>query len=259
MSERILEKDLQLPALYLINLNNGKITTSELSDLLRNILKPIGEDLEINRNRSDDKFSQIVRNLTASERSFVKNGFIHRESGRSKPLFITDKGIEYLTVNKEIVNYLFSSDFGWDDLMKTFGKVNKAIENNRQIEVFNEIFDVQEGIARMVKTKVYERSSRLRNTAIEYFTQNGDILCKACKFSFKNFYGEIGNGYIEIHHINPIFKYKDEEIDKTIEEALNNVAPLCSNCHRMIHKKQKVPLPINILIDQVNKNGIFER
>ena len=47
MSERIYENDLRLPALYLISMRNGNINTSELSNMLRDILKPSGDDLEI--------------------------------------------------------------------------------------------------------------------------------------------------------------------------------------------------------------------
>ena len=99
----------------------------------------------------------------------------------------------------------------------------------------------------------------MRQTAIDYYTKNGDILCSACQFSFNKFYGEIGKGYIEIHHVKPIFKYEDEELDKTIEEALQNVVPVCSNCHRMIHRNWKEPLKIDYLIEQINKHGIFNR
>ena len=103
MSDRILEQDLQLPALYLISINNGRITTTELSNLLRDILKPTGENLDILDGRADDKFSQIVRNLTAKERSFVKNGYIQRASGRNQPLFITDKGKLLLSENIKLI------------------------------------------------------------------------------------------------------------------------------------------------------------
>ncbi len=259
MSDRILENDLQLPALYLINLNNGKITTSELSVMLRSILNPTDEDLKLNPSRDDDKFSQIVRNLTAKERPFVKNGFIDREEGRNKPLFITKKGKEYLFEKIDILNYLFSNDFGWSDLMASIDKINKADENRREIEIFDENIMIQEGFRKTVESKLYKRSSKLREIAIEHFKYNGDILCKACKFSFNKFYGEIGEGYIEIHHIKPVFKYENDELDKTIEAALSNVVPVCSNCHRMIHRDSRNPLKIDFLIDRIKSNGIFKR
>ncbi len=133
MAVRILEPDVQLPALYLINLNNGRITTTELSNLLRDIMKPSGEDLEILANRSDDKFSQIIRNLTASERSFVKNGFIARESGKNKPLHITEKGKQYLSENIDIVKYLLSNDFEYTDILSSFKTIEKEKKKNRII------------------------------------------------------------------------------------------------------------------------------
>jgi len=259
MNDRILEQDLQLPALYIINLYSGKITTTELLNLLRDILKPTGENLDVLDGRKDDKFSQIVRNLTAKERSFVNNGYIKRESGRNKPLFITEKGKLFLNENKEIINYLFANDFIWDDLIKSFGHINKAKENKRKIEVFDETIMIQEGIKKIVETKVYDRSSELRQKAINHYTENGDILCNACNFSYKKFYGKIGEGYIEIHHKKPIFKYEDEDLNITIEKALDNVIPVCSNCHRMIHRNWKNPLQVDYLINKIKINGKFDR
>ena len=56
MANRISESELILPSLYLMSLNNGSITTSELHEKLRLIMKPSGEDLEILDGRNDDKF-----------------------------------------------------------------------------------------------------------------------------------------------------------------------------------------------------------
>jgi hypothetical protein len=51
------EPDLIIPALEIIAARPNGISTSEL--------KPSGDDLEILANRSDDKFSQKVRNLNS--------------------------------------------------------------------------------------------------------------------------------------------------------------------------------------------------
>jgi hypothetical protein len=63
INKRITENELVLPSLFLMKINNGHITTEELMPQLRNIMKPSGEDLEILKDRADDKFSQKVRNL----------------------------------------------------------------------------------------------------------------------------------------------------------------------------------------------------
>lgn len=252
---RITESQLILPSLFLMSLSSTKgLSTAELIPKLRDLLKPSGEDLEILAGRNDDKFSQKVRNLKAHN-TFERYNFANYKSGI---VTISSKGLSYLHENMDKLKYLLVNDFQWDDLKEGLDIVQKSTEQKRKIEVFDETITIQEGVKRLVETKVYERSSFLRKVAIKHYTKNDDILCDACKFSFNNFYGgKVGKGYIEIHHIKPIFKYEDEELGKTIDNALKNVIPLCSNCHRMIHRDWRSPLQVDFLIEQINQNGIF--
>ena len=251
---RITENQLILPSLFLISLSSTKgLSTADLIPKLRDLLKPSGEDLEILAGRNDDKFSQKVRNLKAHN-TFERYNFANYKNGI---VTISSKGLSYLHENMDKLKYLLVNDFQWDDLKEGLDIVQKSTEQKRKIEVFDETITIQEGVKKLVETKVYERSSALRKAAIEHFTQHDDILCDACKFSYNKFYGEIGKGYIEIHHIKPIFKYEDEELGKTIDDALNNVVPVCSNCHRMIHRDWRKPLQVDFLIEQINQNGIF--
>lgn len=254
---RILEEDLQLPALYLISLNNGLITTSELSNLLRSLLNPKGEDLDILDGRTDDKFSQIVRNLTGTERPFVKNGFISRESGRNKPLFITEKGRTLLQNKQNFIKYLFTNDFDIHDIINGFRSINHADNRDKKIEFVDENLTISEGKEKIIETKSYQRSNKLRNIAIEHYTQKGRIKCKACCFDFESFYGEHGRGFIEIHHQKPVFMFGEDEFKKTIESALQNVIPVCANCHRMIHRKTTSQLTLQELKNLINHNLYF--
>ncbi len=136
----------------------------------------------------------------------------------------------------------------------------RPIKDKRKIQTFDENIIIQEGIKKVAQVKVYERSSKLRNFAIEHFTKDGCIACECCAFDFENFYGaEIGKGFIEIHHTKPIFQYEDSDIENTLENALKNLAPVCSNCHRMIHRNWSKPLEIQYLIGQIEQNGIFRR
>lgn len=253
---RITENQLILPSLFLMSLSSRKgLSTSDLIPKLRDLLHPSGEDLEILASRNDDKFSQKVRNLK-SHKTFEKFAFANYRGGI---VTITPKGEEYLQKNMDKLRYLLVNDFQWEDLKEGLDKVQKLTKVKRKIEVFDETINIQEGVKKLVESKVYERSSKLRDHAIKHYTVNGDIVCGACKFSYSKFYGDTGKGYIEIHHVKPIFKYQDEELSKTIEVALSNVVPVCSNCHRMIHKDWKHPLEVDFLIKKINKNGIFER
>ncbi|WP_232713355.1 HNH endonuclease [Bacillus xiapuensis] len=46
-------------------------------------------------------------------------------------------------------------------------------------------------------------------------------------------YGEIGEGYIEGHHIKPISEMVDNEVTK-----VEDIVLVCANCHCMLHRKR---------------------
>ncbi|MDR0604529.1 MAG: HNH endonuclease [Bacteroidales bacterium] len=257
MEQRITEPELILPSLYLMSLNNGIITTSELIQKLRNIMKPTGEDLNILTGRNDDKFSQKVRNLIA-HRTFERFGYAEYNTDTGQ-IDITNNGKLHLQNNQEVLEYLLINDFTYTDLTENLRKVEKN-KNKKKIETFDENIIIQEGTKKLMQVATYNRSMILRNYAIQYFTHDNRINCHCCNFNFQDFYGEqIGGNFIEIHHTKPIFKYEDEDLEHTLEQAIGNLTPVCSNCHRMIHRNWNKPLEIQALIKNINANGIFVR
>ena len=259
MEQRITETELILPSLYLMNLNGGRITTSELIPKLRDIMRPVGEDLEGLFGRNDDKFSQKVRNLK-SHSTFERYGYAEYKSDSGKGYVeITDKGKEHLKQNKDILTYLLINDFSYSDLAENL-KIVEENKDKKKIEIFDENIIITEGLKKITEIAIYERSKKLRDYAIQYFTDEGRISCNCCFFNFADFYGEeIGSGFIEIHHIKPIFTYEGSDMDNTLEQAIQNLMPVCSNCHRMIHRNWEKPLEIQYLIHNINQNGIFNR
>ena len=222
-------------------------------------MKPSGEDLQILSGRADDKFSQKVRNLKAHS-TFERFGYAEYKGGpRDGFVEITNDGKLHLKENQDILKYLLINDFTYTDLTENLRKV-EANQNKKKIQTFDENIIIQEGTKRLTEVAVYERSTTLRNYAISYFTKDDSISCNCCSFNFGDFYGnDIGKGFIEIHHTKPIFKYEDEDIENTLSKAVQNLTPVCSNCHRMIHRNWKKPVEIKILIDSINANGIFQR
>ena len=95
------EKNLILPALYVIK-ENGTINTTNLIKELEILFKPSGEDAEILRNRRDTKFSQKVRNL----KSHRETNNMWQWTNYKKGIYsITNIGREYLNANiSAIVN-----------------------------------------------------------------------------------------------------------------------------------------------------------
>ncbi|TDG36687.1 HNH endonuclease [Pedobacter changchengzhani] len=250
---RIAEGELILPSLLVLsNSKSGRISTSLLIDRLRDLLRPTGEDTKLLIRRQDDKFSQKVRNLVSHKTLERDNYAIHKDG----VFQVTTNGRKYLKEKYDVVRYLITNDFDWTDLKKGFNEVEK--NKKRKIEIFDENVIINEGFKKTISINVYERSTKLRQAAISAFTLKGHISCDCCKFNFASFYGSnIGSGYIEIHHVKPIFKYEGDEINKFINDALKNLVPVCSNCHRMIHRVWKNPLEIQTLQASIKKNGKF--
>ena len=61
----------------------------------------------------------------------------------------------------------------------------------------------------------------------------GYLSCEVCDFNFTDKYGDRGRDYIECHHNIPISELNEGDVTK-----LSDLSLLCSNCHRMIHRKK---------------------
>src|SRR2546422_7905187 len=117
--KRVREKDLILPALYFINREAG-LTTSRLKSLLVDLLKPTGKDAEIAKNRSDTLFEQKVRNLVSSHRKLKRLGYAeYARAGNDGIHTITEAGRAFLQTNIDTLEYLFSGDFNYDDVLSS--------------------------------------------------------------------------------------------------------------------------------------------
>ena len=96
--------------------------------------------------------------------------------------------------------------------------------------------------------KRYERNTRNRVLAI----QEHGLSCKVCNFNFEAVYGEQGRDFIEVHHINPL-----STLEKAIEiNPKTDLVPLCSNCHRMVHRRRDKVLTIEELVKILELNKI---
>lgn len=89
----------------------------------------------------------------------------------------------------------------------------------------------------------YERKKVNREACIQL---NG-LRCAACGFDFGAFYGQLGAGYVEVHHITPI-----SELGPSYRINIStDLVPLCANCHAMVHRENP-PVPISRLIELIS-------
>jgi hypothetical protein len=254
MSKRISEPLLVLPALYVIAKAGGSISTETLKLDLISLLKPIGEDAKISDSRGDIKFTQLVRNLN-SHKKLQKLGLATKDGDEDWQ--ITDLGKNYLTQYSHFVESVVEQELDYYQAIDVLAQIPDP-EDPQALSVYfledglhdtdtDQSIVITEGDQRIVKQRVRERSRKLRQFAIEHYQSDGLILCAACGFDFAAVYGEHGAGFIEIHHTKPIFSYDEEDNQKTLKAALENLAPLCSNCHRMIHRKRERMLTVEEL------------
>jgi hypothetical protein len=82
----------------------------------------------------------------------------------------------------------------------------------------------------------HERSKTLVKRAKERFKQErGRLSCEACEFDFFHVYGALGEDFIEVHHLVPVSELREGDSTR-----LSDVALVCSNCHRMLHRGKPV-------------------
>lgn len=91
---------------------------------------------------------------------------------------------------------------------------------------------VLEGNPRLIVHLRRERSRALVKAKIDATLRStGRLCCEACGFDFNEKYGELGAGFCEVHHLQPLSK-----ADGVVETVLSDLAIVCSNCHRIIHR-----------------------
>ena len=99
-----------------------------------------------------------------------------------------------------------------------------------------------EGAVQSITVNRYERDPRARAACIRHHGTK----CKVCEFDFEARYGELGRGFIHVHHRRPLNRPR----------ALNSVdpkrdlVPVCPNCHAMLHRRDP-PYDIEQLVSKL--------
>lgn len=110
--------------------------------------------------------------------------------------------------------------------------IDNYMDDNYFQDVFPESADTNtciEGAKTKVYVNKYERSSIAREKCIEFH----GCKCSICGLDFKEKYGEIGKGFIHVHHIIPLNRIEKEYI----VDYKHDLIPVCPNCHAMLHRE----------------------
>jgi 5-methylcytosine-specific restriction protein A len=109
----------------------------------------------------------------------------------------------------------------------------KIFALHREVQLAQEFDEEQteklfEGAKKQIVVNAYERNIKARQICINTYGYK----CSICDFDFEEFYGDLGFQFIEVHHLKPL-----HEIDKEYHvDPINDLRPVCPNCHAMLHR-----------------------
>ena len=184
------------------------------------------------------KLSRIMKQLPVHPKEFRKKNFrnvngIVLRLANYKSVDPDYKGSGMINGGKQVQEV-------WDEFAKKREELNSianVIKNSANINlpdiIYDEEDDFPEGKILYRMHKMRERNSRIIRELKIDASINGKLSCEICGFNFERVYGKIGEGYIECHHNKPVSEYEINQ--KTSKKDLSLV---CSNCHRMIHRKR---------------------
>ncbi len=232
---------------YFDNIGDGYYVLNDLGRSKLNSLTPTSQILKLSdkfifqREWEGDYYSVIVNPLSTSKKfSLFVNG--KEEKGKnakhkleqSGASFITHSGTDLRTVFNWIVQ---SESFKWyvpENDSEIINVLRGIAEPLVEISKESDEISFTEGKEKYRLHRYKERNSKIVNLAKQScLEKSGRLDCQICGFNFSKMYGEVGVGFIEAHHIIPI-----SELNEEVETNLSDIIMICSNCHRMIHRRR---------------------
>lgn len=158
-----------------------------------------------------------------------------------------------------LINRFFNGEVVSEDISE-FIELEASKEGNEDYNDSDDLITLELGLSlngkiyKEGKVKLYlhvkkERNRKLIKDAKKLWNKEGveQTRCSVCDFSFKEVYGEIGDDFIEAHHKQPISSLTQET-----KFCVEDLDPVCSNCHRMLHRKYP-PLSVDELKKKISR------
>ena len=149
------------------------------------------------------------------------------------------KGMEaYSKLDKEVFHEFVINR---SKLNQIANQIKKTVSNdilnlklyNIEDEEDNENQGAKEGQVVYKLHKQRERNPKINKKKKDnYFKKYGKLDCEVCGFDFYKTYGPLGQGFMECHHKIPLADIEGETMTK-----LEDLALVCANCHRMLHRE----------------------
>lgn len=198
---------------------------------ITHLVSPVSDIIHTDNNAPDHKWCREVKLIAIANpiHSIPNPGyynFFKPNRGLTNPIINLTNNIDMTeTETKENIWGLFQNYF-----------CDTLIAEIFQPQEPNGIFGEVEGdkiIREHIKQELTRRNLRIVQLAKSnaLINGNGSIKCECCTFDFLSTYGQLGEKFIECHH--KIHISTGERITQITDLAL-----VCSNCHRMLHRKK---------------------
>ncbi|MDH6702212.1 HNH endonuclease [Streptomyces griseoviridis] len=200
-------------------LRTGAREVAELSELLRSLPLHSPEERALPNFRSLDSVSRKTTDFSTNHGLYPGKG---TRCGKPTLLMIkafTDREAEMLEAAEALEEGIASGEL--------------YLIPTQPDEIDEEGAMAIEGRLLSRRALVRERDPKLRARKIAHVRRLGQPLrCEVCSFDFASTYGDLGEGYIEVHHVTPL------HVSGTRETRLEDLACVCANCHRMCHRSR---------------------
>lgn len=105
----------------------------------------------------------------------------------------------------------------------------------------------KDGAIRNLNLNTYERNPINRKICLD----SHGFSCKVCAMDFNKEYGDLGKGFIHVHHVIELSLIREAYV----VDPVNDLVPVCPNCHAMLHRK-KPALTVKELREIKNKKQL---
>lgn len=95
-----------------------------------------------------------------------------------------------------------------------------------------------EGARTTITVNRFERSRQNRQRCLAIHGHR----CTVCELDLRDTYGDLGDGFIHVHHVTPVSKIGPDYL----VDPVRDLVPVCPNCHAMLHRKDPPLSPDNL-------------
>ncbi|MDG1154243.1 MAG: HNH endonuclease [Alphaproteobacteria bacterium] len=191
----------------------------DLSDLFRKLYISLGEQLT-EKTRSAKSIYARMQNFKSVDPDYLGKGLVGGGKGF-----------------RNIWNEYYNNQQDLFSIANSIKKNLMELSSEKQIKILPPAEFEEEAFEGRLLSRIHnykERNKKIVKTKKEWAMDNfGKLECESCNFDFAVKYGILGTGFIECHHIKPISSLHEKSKTK-----LEDLALVCSNCHRMIHRKK---------------------